>query len=339
MPVIVNAQSPHPFLPSLGDPAAIEAERARRQDIRPMEVLVINLMADKMATERQLAHWFGNTPLQVQLTFATTDQYYRAIENGRQSKNTPPEYIRAVYNAWSDIKHRKFDGLVITGTNALEPTVAQEAFWPEVQQILDWSNTNVLSSLFLCWGAKAALKHFHDIESDKGETKTFGLFEHRMISDVTGVLAGFPDRFSAPVARWKNPRRDEVENCTALEILADSAESGPNMLAESAPYGDGQQRYPKRLYVLNHPEYETDTLKIEFNRDFGKLQGVEMPRHYFPDNDPMQNPINSWRHTAHVYTNWIKLIYEATQFDLNAIPVPFRRERDAGLPPTRLANT
>ncbi len=326
MPVIVNAKDPHPFLPSLGDPAAIEAERALHQDIRPMQIAIINLMADKRTTERQLATWLGNTMLQVNLTFATTDDYVRDIRAGRTSRNTPTEHIRKFYNAWSDIRDHKFDGLIVTGVNALKPTVAEEDIWPEVTRILDWSATNVLSSLFLCWGAKAALKHFHDIESHKAAHKLWGVFEHQIKSDRTGILFGFPDRFTVPVSRWKSPRRDDVLRRPALEIVADSEESGPNIVAESAPYDDGKAFFPRRVYVLNHPEYETETLKIEYERDKELDPSIRMPRHYFPGDDTSRAPVNRWRHTAHLYTNWIKAIYEATPYEIDAIPKAFWRE-------------
>jgi homoserine O-succinyltransferase len=323
MPVIVNAKDPHPFLPSLGDPAAIEDERARHQDIRPLEIAIINLMADKRTTERQLATWLGNTMLQVNLTFATTDSYVRDINEGRVPRNTPPEHIKKFYNGWSDIRHRKFDGLIVTGVNALKPTVGEEDIWPEVIKILDWSETHVLSSLFLCWGAKAALKYFHGIESQRGDTKTFGLFPHRIVSDKTGLLAGFPDIFPVPVARWKSPRKADILEHPELEIVAECAETGPNILVESYPYDDGKALYPHRTYVLNHPEYDTDTLKQEYERDRGLNPGVSLPKYYFPDDDPAKTPRNTWRHTAQLYTNWIKTIYEATPYDVAAIPRPF----------------
>lgn len=324
MPVIVNAKDPHPFLPSLGDAAAIEAERARHQDIRPLDIAIVNLMADKQATERQLAYWLGNTTLQVNLTFAATDGYVRGIHAGRDSRNTPADHIRKFYSAWSDIRRRKFDGLVVTGVNALKPRVAEEEIWPEVRKILDWSETHVFSSLFLCWGAKAALKHFHDIESYPAAQKTFGLFEYRIVSDRTGLLAGFPDIFPVPVSRWKTPRREDILKHREIEIVAES-EAGADILAEAAAYDDGAQLYPRRVYILNHPEYETDTLKREYDRDRALNPATPLPRHYFPDDDPAKPPRNSWRHTAHIYTNWIKAVYEATPYDIAEVPNAFRR--------------
>lgn len=188
MPVIVNSEEIHPFLPSLGNPSAISKTRAERQDIRPLEIAIINLMADKQATERQLALWLGNTMLQVKLTFAATDDYVRGVYDGRETRNTSAVHIRKFYKPWSEIKDEYFDGLIITGVNARKPFVSHEDIWPEVQNILNWSNTSAFSSLFLCWGAKAALKHFHDVESYKADQKLFGLFEHRIISDKTGLL-------------------------------------------------------------------------------------------------------------------------------------------------------
>ncbi len=332
MPVIVNSQEPHPFLPSLGDPGAIEADRARHQDIRPMEIAIINLMADKMTTEKQLAAWLGHAPIQISLTFAAPDTYINDVRGGRETTNTPADHILKFYNGWSEIKDRKFDGLVVTGVNALKPTVGEEKMWPEIRKILAWSDTNVLSSLFLCWGAKAALKHFHDIESYRGEQKLFGLFEHRLTSDKTGLLFGLPDVFPAPVSRWKSPRREDILAHPELEIAADSKEAGPNMLVESSAYEDGEKLYARRVYILNHPEYGTDTLKREYERDRIGNPETPLPLHYFPGDDPAQMPVNSWRYTASIYSNWVKNIYGATPYDIANVPRPFLQQRPLARP-------
>jgi homoserine O-succinyltransferase len=320
MPVIVASEEAHPFLPSLASGSAIDERRALHQDIRPLEIAILNLMADKMTTERQLAAWLGSTPLQVRLTFVATDAYVRAIRGGRESRTTPAEHIVKFYNPLSDIRADKFDGLIVTGVNALQPRVSDEVFWPEVQEILDWSASHVLSSLYLCWGAKAALKHFHDIESIKGERKTSGLFEHRLLSDRTGLAFGFPDVFSAPVSRWKNPDPAAVARCQALEVVANSEETGPNIIVESEEFGERGRRFPRRVYVLNHPEYETDTLRAEYERDRAADPTTRPPLHYFPGDDPTRAPFNTWRHTAHLYANWLKLVYEATPFNRAQIP-------------------
>jgi homoserine O-succinyltransferase len=319
LPVIVDSKEIHPFLPSLGSPLAIERRRAERQDIRPLEIAIINLMADKISTERQLALWLGNTTLQVNLSFIATDSYVRRIQAGRESTNTPSEHIRKFYRPFSEIKYRKIDGLIVTGVNALKPRVEQEEIWPEVVQILQWSATNAFSSLFLCWGAKAALKHFHDIDSHKAEQKLFGLFEHRLLSDKTGLLFGFPDLFPAPVSRWKSPKREDIVKCEALEIVADSEESGPNILVESSAH-DSRSRHPKRVYIFNHPEYDTDTLAVEYRRDSAVNPAQPKPLHYFPNDDPSRPAPNLWRHTANIYTNWVKTVYETTPYDIDDIP-------------------
>jgi homoserine O-succinyltransferase len=324
MPVIIASKKIHPFLPSLGSGGVIERERAAHQDIRPLEIAILNLMADKVATERQLALWLGHTPLQVKLTFIATDRYVRDIKAGRRkSKNTPSGHIRDFYSPWSDIKTQKFDGLIVTGINALKPRVSDEAFWEEVRDILRWSETHAFSSLFLCWGAKAALKHFHDIESVKGKKKIFGLFEHQRVVDKTDLLFGFPDRFSIPISRWKNPDQKAIAACKDLEIVATSEEAGANILVESARY-DKTRYYPRRVYVLNHPEYDTDTLQREYLRDGAQKPGTPLPRHYFPGGDAKKTPLNSWRHTGFFYTNWVNAVYGATPYDIRRIPKPYK---------------
>ena len=325
MPVIINSQEIHPFLPSLGSPLAIDRSRAERQDIRPLEIAIINLMADKISTERQLALWLGNTMLQVNLSFVATDSYVRGVAAGRRTRNTPADHIRKFYSAFTDISDKKFDGFIVTGVNALKDRVEQETFWPEVADILQWTTTNAFSCLFLCWGAKAALKFFHDIDSYKGKQKLFGLFEHRLISDKTGLLFGFPDVFPAPVSRWKSPLREDIVKVPALEIVADSEEAGPNMLVESDPLDDNSALFPRRVYILNHPEYETDTLGAEYHRDAASDPTWPLPKHYFPGDDPSRAAPNLWRHTAHIYTNWVKAVYESTPYNIDMIPNPTKR--------------
>jgi homoserine O-succinyltransferase len=320
MPVIVNSENKHPFLPSLDSVAAIDKKRAETQDIRPLEIAIINLMADKQTTERQLALWLGHTPLQVKLTFAATDSYVLDVRNGRETTHTPTEHIRKFYSAWSDIKGNKYDGLIVTGVNALKSRVENEDIWPEVKKIFEWSKTNVFSSLFLCWGAKAALKHFYEIDSYKRNEKLWGVFPHFSESDQTGLLFGFPDVFHIPVSRWKEPRRIDIENCAALEIVADSKEAGPNIIVESGLNSSGVL-FPYHLFVLGHPEYDTDTLRQEYERDHQNNTARRVPAHYFPEDDAGKKALNNWRSCAHVYTNWVHAVYEATPYDLVHTPL------------------
>ncbi|MGH7191431.1 MAG: homoserine O-acetyltransferase/O-succinyltransferase family protein, partial [Acetobacteraceae bacterium] len=310
----------HPFLPSLGDPAAIAADRAMHQDIRPLEIAILNLMADKQTTERQLAQWLGHTPLQVRLTFAATDDYVHGVRSGRETSGTPAEYIRKFYSAWSDIKERKFDGLLITGVNLLQADVTREEIWPQIEKIYDWSTTNVFSSLFLCWAAFAALRHFHGIECYNGETKTLGVFEHHILTDRTGLLFGLPDRFPVPVGRWQRLRHGDLRTGPSLEVISESAESGAFLAAEHARSEDAAKLYPRRVYMFNHPEYETNTIRKEYLRDLASCPELPLPPNYFPADDPSREPVNRWRHTAIVYINWVKAVYEATPYDTAHIP-------------------
>ncbi|MDX9690612.1 MAG: homoserine O-succinyltransferase [Proteobacteria bacterium] len=325
MPVIITSQEKHPFLPSLGTTSAIHYKSALQQDIRPLEIAIVNLMADKQTTERQLAYWLGHTPLQVELTFIATDSYMNAIRNGHKSKTTSVDHIHKFYRGFSEIKNHKYDGLIVTGVNALKDRVEQEAFWPEVQEIMEWSRTNVFSSLYLCWAAKAALKHFHNIDSLKREEKLWGLFEHDLVSDETGLAFGFPDRFAVPVSRWKSPNAKAIRHNKKLEVIADSAEAGPNIIAENKRAEEGGPNFPRRVYILNHPEYDTETLQTEYARDKKTNGGKVKPLHYFPQDNPQQPPINQWRYTGFIYSNWIKLVYAFTPYDRHLIPQATRK--------------
>lgn len=321
MPIIINSSSPHPFFPSLGSGSAIAQERAAHQDIRPLEIVVLNLMADKISTEKQLAYWLGHTPLQINLTFAATDRYISGLQSGRESRNTPSAYIRQHYQAFRSLRDQKFDGLIVTGVNALKARVSEEEIWPDVEEIFKWSATHAFSSLFLCWGAKAALKHFHNIESYKGKEKLFGVYEHYCLDDKAGLLFGFPDRFPIPVSRWKSPDAAAIAKCAPLEIVA-ASQVGPTVLAECASYDNGKH-YPKRVYVLGHPEYETNTLLNEYNRDRVQDVAASPPHHYFPDDDASRAPLNTWRFTGALYANWLATIYDASPYNLDDIPLPF----------------
>jgi homoserine O-succinyltransferase len=325
MPVIINANEKHPFLPLPGDVSAIDLYRAQHQDIRPLEILVVNLMADKLGTERQLARWLGDTEVQVNLTFAAPDNYIDAVKKGRGGKNTAPAHIAKFYKRFGDIAGNKYDGLIVTGINATAEKIADDPLWPQVKKILAWSETGATSSLFLCWGAQAALKYFHGIERARSPQKTWGVFEHTVAADTTGILDGMPDRFNVPVSRWNEIRAADVAKHAALELVSLSDRAGVGVIAEPQPYDDGKRSYPRRVYVLNHPEYDTDTLRNEYLRDAGK-SGGRKPKNYFPDDDDSKAPVNSWRHTGRLYANWVRLVYYATPRDINLVPRPYRRK-------------
>ncbi|WP_421782105.1 homoserine O-acetyltransferase/O-succinyltransferase family protein [Kiloniella litopenaei] len=320
MPIVITASEAHPFLPSLGDPTAIAEEKALHQDIRPLEIAILNLMADKQTTELQLARWLGHTPLQVRLTFVTTDSYVASVKAGHKSKSTPSEHISKYYNAWSDVKDRKFDGLLVTGVNLLDADVTSEGIWDEIQEIFNWSKTNVLSSMYICWAGFAAMRYFHDIKCHNGKTKTLGVFEHGIEADSADLLFGLPDRFPIPVGRWQRLHRDKVEGYKALELVSCTDEGDIFLVAENKAFKKGCKTYPRRIFMFNHPEYDTDTMKKEYLRDIKSFPDLPIPPNYFPDDDIEKTPINTWRYTAAIYGNWIKSLYEATPYDINDIP-------------------
>lgn len=325
MPVIINTEEDHPFLPKPGDLSAIDLYRAEHQDIRPLDILVINLMADKIGTERYLARCLGDTEIQVKLTFAATDDYIDEIRQGRVSMHTPAAHIEKFYNRFGDVRGRKYDGLVVTGVNAREHDITQEPMWPQVKDILDWSTQNVVSSLFLCWAGHAALKHFYNIDRRRSAYKTSGVFDHCVGTDATGLFTGFSDQFPIPVSRWNEISAEDVKKCVRLELTSVSDEAGVGTIVEPQPYDDGQKSYPRRLFILNHPEYDTDVLHQEYVRDFGLDAQTRLPKHYFPDNDITRAPTNRWRWTGRLYANWVRSLYYATPYDIALAPEPYRR--------------
>lgn len=320
MPIVINSNEVHPFLPSLGDPAGIAEENARHQDIRPLEIAILNLMADKQTTERQLAQWLGHTPLQIRLTFVSTDSYVYGVHAGRKTKTTSAEHINKFYSAWSDVKDRKFDGLLVTGVNLLKANVTHEAIWPEITKIFDWSRTNVFSSMFICWAGFAALRYFHNIECHNGENKKLGVFDHQILSDRTELLFGLPDRFPVPVGRWQCLHNNDLQKHSSLDIVSESLDGDPFLVAETKASNDGFKHFPHRVYMFNHPEYETNSIKKEYFRDLDAYPNLPIPPNYFPGNDLTKEPINNWRHTAIIYPNWIKSLYDSTPYDMKNIP-------------------
>lgn len=327
MPVIINARQDHPFLPRIGDSSSIDMYRAAQQDIRPLHILMINLMADKIGTERQITRLLGDTEIQVQMTFAATDTYIKEIKAGRSSRNTPTEHIEKFYSSFADVQEQKYDGLVVTGVNALQVSMHEEGIWDEITDILEWSKSHVTSSLFLCWGAQAALQYFHGIDRTRRLQKAYGLYEHDIQSDKTGLLSGFPDKFPVPVSNWDHTHEDDIRACDKLEMVSANPLTGAGFITEPRPYDDGKHHYPYRLFILNHPEYETDILGNEYKRDSATRPDYPLPHAYYPDNNPDMPVINNWRHTGKIYSNWIRAIYNATPYDIKDIPRPYERSK------------
>ena len=281
--------------------SVMDERTALRQDIRPLQIGLLNLMPNKVRTETQLARLIGATPLQVELTLVRIGNH--------KAKNTSEEHLIAFYETWEAVRKRKFDGFIVTGAPVELLPFEDVTYWRELERIFDWTTTNVHSSFFICWGAMAAAWHFHRIPKYTLEKKAFGVYRHRNNAPASPYLAGFSDDFIVPVSRWTEIRAADVP--AGLDVLMESEETGPCLLAE--PAGN-------RLYMFNHIEYDSLSLKEEYDRDVAAGTPIEVPHEYFPDDDPARRPLNRWRSHAHLlFGNWINQVYQTTPYDLDSV--------------------
>jgi homoserine O-succinyltransferase len=280
-------------------------ERAAKQDIRAMRVAILNLMPTKISTETQILRLLSNSPLQVEITLLNTATY--------ESKNTDAEHLVNHYTTFDKIKDEKFDGLIITGAPVEQMPFEEVDYWNELTQIIDWAETNVESTFYICWGAQAALYHKYGIPKYDLPHKMFGVFEHRVLAPTESLLRGFDDVFLAPHSRHTEIRRTDVEKVDALNILAESDEAGIYILGSK----DG-----RHIFVTGHSEYDPLTLKGEYDRDVNKGLPINVPQNYYPKNDPAKMPNVRWRgHANLLYTNWLNYyVYQVTPFDPTQIP-------------------
>lgn len=277
--------------------------QATRQDIRPLQIGLLNLMPNKIRTEVQIARLIGATPLQVELTLVRI--------GGHRAKNTSEEHLLSFYNTWDEIKHRKFDGFIITGAPVETLDYQDVTYWDEMEQIFEWTKTNVHSTFNICWGAMAAVWHFHRVPKYELAQKAFGVYRHRNLQPASVYLNGFSDDFQIPVSRWTEIRGQDVRQVPELEILMESDETGVCLLREE----EGN-----RLYIFNHVEYDSTSLAEEYFRDIEAGNQIDLPQNYFPQNDPKLTPQNRWRSHAHLlFGNWINEIYQTTTYDLEMI--------------------
>ncbi|WP_391557399.1 homoserine O-succinyltransferase [Robertmurraya sp.] len=277
----------------------MDDERANHQDIRPLNILILNLMPEKQKTEAQLLRLLGNTPLQVNISFLQTVTH--------QAKNTSQLHLDQFYTAFSEIKHRKYDGLIITGAPVELLSFEEVDYWEELKMIMDWSKTNVTSTLHICWGAQAALYHHFGIGKYELSRKCSGIFTHRVHVPVDLLLRGFDDEYLAPHSRYTDVEVEEIMNHPSLRLLSSSEEAGPFII--SANEG-------KQIMITGHLEYESTTLSEEYLRDQKKGLDIHVPENYFPNNDPNQIPANRWRSHAHLlFSNWLNyFVYQQTPY-------------------------
>ncbi|MDR1145291.1 MAG: homoserine O-succinyltransferase [Verrucomicrobiales bacterium] len=278
--------------------------RALAQDIRPLHIAILNLMPTKETTETQLLRLLGNTPIQIEPVFLTTKSY--------TAKNTSAEYLAEFYRNFDDIRPHKFDGLIITGAPVEHLPFEEVQYWNELARIFDWAAQNVWSSLFICWGAQAALYHYYGIPKHPLPGKMFGIFPHRNRQPGHPLLRGFDDVFPVPHSRHTTVLRDDIEKYPELQILSESDEAGVYLIAT---------RDSRRVFLTGHSEYDRDTLKKEYLRDLAASLPIAKPANYFPDDNTAREPLLTWRTHSHLlFSNWINNIYQATPHNIDEVP-------------------
>jgi homoserine O-succinyltransferase len=276
---------------------------AYHQDIRPLRIALLNLMPTKETTETQLLRLIGNTPLQVEFVLLHPKTH--------TSKNTSVEHLEMFYKTFDDIKDEKLDGMIITGAPVEQMEFEDVNYWEELTQILNWSKNNVTSTLHICWAAQAGLYHHFGVRKFALDNKMFGVFPHTVQIPNTKLLRGFDEVFYVPQSRHTDIRREDIEQCPDLEILSESEESGVYIAATR----DG-----KHIFVTGHSEYDACSLKWEYDRDVSKGLSIDIPKNYYPNNDPSRQPYNTWRaHANLLFSNWLNYyVYQETPFELNA---------------------
>ena len=284
----------------------ITETRAMTQDIRPLEIAVLNLMPTKVETETQLLRVLGNTPLQINVQFVHTKTHV--------SKNTSKSHIETFYKTFDDIKDSKFDGLIITGAPVEKMEFEEVDYWAELCEIMEWSKQNVTSTFHICWGAQAALYYHYGVPKVAMPEKVFGVFKHHIPAEKKHkiLLRGFDDEFYAPHSRHTGVDKGDVENVPALEILAESDEAGVYIITD---------KNERRFFITGHSEYDFDTLAKEYFRDVNKGLDIKVPINYFPDDNPKNTPVVKWRsHANLLFSNWLNyFVYQTTPYDIKTI--------------------
>ena len=285
--------------------------RAASQDIRPLQLLLLNLMPKKIETETQLSRLLGNTPLQIELELMGMKSH--------QAANTAEEHLRAFYKTFDDVKERTFDGMIITGAPVEQMSFEEVDYWPELCEIMEWSKTHVHSTFHICWGAQAGLYYHYGVQKQPLPEKMFGVFRHNVEYKQSILFRGFDDSFYVPHSRHTTVLRRDIEAVPELRILASSPEAGVYAVFTK----EGRQ-----IFIMGHSEYDADTLRQEYLRDKNAGNPISVPKNYFPFDDPSQEPNVSWRaHANLLYTNWLNyFVYQTTPYDLGEIPLGRRTD-------------
>ena len=284
----------------------ITERRALTQDIRPLKILILNLMPTKIVTETQLLRVLGNTPLQIDIFFMHTKTY--------ESKHTSKSHLETFYGTFDDYRDQKFDGMIITGAPVETLDFEQVGYWRELCEIMEWSKKNVTSTFHICWGAQAALYYHYGIPKYPLERKLFGVFEHQVVPEKRHkiMLRGFDDHFYVPHSRHTEFREEDIRRVPELEILATSKDAGVYIVTAKSE---------RQFFITGHSEYNADTLAGEYWRDVKKGLDIDVPKNYFPQDDPSQTPLVSWRaHANLLYSNWLNyFVYQTTPYNIDEI--------------------
>lgn len=304
MPVKIPSALPASKILAEENIFVMDEKRAVNQDIRPLKIIILNLMPTKEVTETQLLRLLGNTPLQIEITLLAMASH--------ESANTAKEYLAAFYRTFESIKTQKFDGMIITGAPVENLPFEEVDYWDELVQIMDWSKTHVFSTLHICWGSQAALYHHYKIGKHKLSEKVFGIFTHHVLQPKHKLLRGFDEYFLAPHSRHTAIDRNDIIQHSELELLAESDEAGVFLAASK----DG-----RAIFISGHAEYDSDTLAREYNRDKAKGLSIDIPKNYYPDDDPAHYPPVMWRaHANLLFVNWLNyFVYQETPYDIDSI--------------------
>ena len=282
----------------------MDTSRATSQDIRPLRIVVLNLMPIKITTETDLIRLLSNTPLQIELKLMKLRSH--------TSKNTPVEHMRVFYETFESMRDQKFDGFIVTGAPLEQMEFEEVSYWDELKEIFDWARTHVTSTLYIYWAAQAAMYHFYRVPKYPLPKKMFGIFRHNTIREPLPIFRGFDDEFHAPHSRHSEVRREDIIIHPELKILSESDEAGVFMVSA---------RRGREIFITGHMEYSPDTLDKEYKRDLAKGLPIEMPKHYYRNDDPAQGPLDRWRAHANLfYQNWLNYyVYQETPYNLQEI--------------------
>lgn len=304
MPIKIQSELPAKEILENENIFVMDENRAMHQDIRPLQVCILNIMPVKQDTELQLLRALSNTPLQVDVTFLNVKSHV--------SLNTSANHLNKFYTTIDEIRDRKFDGLIITGAPVEDITFEEVDYWEEVCDIMDWAQEHVTSTLHICWGAQAAFYHYYGIQKRQLPEKLFGVYPHRVANRKISLVRGFDDVFYAPHSRHTETPAEAIHACKEVTVLAESDEAGVFLaIAENG----------KKIFVNGHPEYDRYTLHNEYLRDLSKNLPIHIPYNYYPNDNPEEKPLLQWRsHSNNLYSNWLNYyVYQATPYDLSEI--------------------